>query len=65
MCARMCVHQTEYMSKQNYLRVCQKFTAYGYSLFHCKQRHLKKVPRNVYIGVNYKGIDVFRTVRQR
>lgn len=53
--------QTEMMCKQNYLRVCQKFTAYGYSLFHCKQTFLKGVPKNVYVGVNRAGADVFRT----
>ena len=52
---------TEYMSKQNYIRCCSKFTGYGYTFYVCKQTHLKKVPKTVFLAVNCKGAAIFRT----
>ena len=49
------------MAKTNYLRVCQKFTGFGFTFFLGKQKHIKKCPKLVYIGVNHTGAAVFRT----
>eukprot|EP01052_Picozoa_sp_SAG31_P022239 SAG31_NODE_1759_length_7328_cov_3.146770_3_plen_189_part_00 len=55
------VGHSELMAKTNYLRVCQKFTGFGYSFFLAKQKHIKKCPKLVYFGVNHGGAAVFRT----
>merc|ERR1712166_705544 len=53
---------TEMMSKQAYVKSCQKFRGYGYTFFPAKQVHLaSKEPKTVFLGVNVDGVAVFKT----
>ena len=53
---------TEMMSKQAYIKSCQKFRGYGYTFYPAKQSHLgSKEPKTVFLGVNVDGVAVFKT----
>eukprot|EP01047_Picozoa_sp_COSAG01_P016406 COSAG01_NODE_840_length_13184_cov_18.465724_5_plen_1561_part_00 len=53
---------TEMMSKQAYVKACQKFRGYGYTFYPAKQTHLdKKEPKTIFLGVNVDGVAVFKT----
>ena len=42
---------TEMMSKQAYVKSCQKFRGYGYTFFQAKQSHLgKKEAKTIFLG---------------
>ena len=42
---------TEMMSKQAYVKFCQKFNGHGYTFFQAKQSHLgKKEAKTIFLG---------------